>query len=247
MKKLLICFSAFFSFTFSLWAFDISGTLHVDNYGANPSVGFSFLAEERVMEAIKIKAQAEYLTAKNYDVQTLVIGNISKLILGGGVALAITDSTEIPIIPGIEGIFGFQITDNFRIETSAIVAFTPSDITEMHNIRAKLDFLYKSKNIDSSISHTLKKRININEVLNTFNIKLEAFAPNFPVGLLVGSKIDFLTTETIRGLDLDVTGGLSFFTKKYGTYLAKVQVKVLSHKENGGIPFDISVGARFNL
>lgn len=247
MKKLILCFFATCCFIASLWSFDVSGEFHVDTYGTGPSVGFSFLAEEYLMDTMKIKAQAEYLMEKNYDVQTLVIGNISKFVLGGGFTLGIKNDFKTPIIPGIEGVIGLQVTKNFGIETSAVIAFTPSDSIELYGIRAKLDFLYKSENTDSSVSYTLKKGISVNETVNTLNIDVEAFEPNFPVGLLIGSKMDFIIAETGKGFNLHLTGGLSFITKKYGTYFAKTQIGVISQKENGGIPYDIAVGAKYSF
>lgn len=247
MRKLLVYFLITYCSTFSLWTFDLSGAVHVDTYTGSPSVGVSFSAQENITDLMVVRAQADYLTAKNYDIQTLILGVISRFTFGGGFALGIKNNTQIPIVPGIGFLFGVQATDNFGFETSAILTFTPSELAKIYDLRAKIDFLYRSENTDSSISYTLKKGVSTDELVNSLNLEVEAFEEGIPVGLLVGSGLDFFMASGDRGIDVHVMGGLSFITTRFGTYIAKAKVGVLSHNEDIGVPFDIAVGAKFSF
>ena len=76
---------------------------------------------------------------------------------------------------------------------------------------------------------------------------MEAFEEGIPVGLSIGSGVDFLIKS--GGFDFDVTmaGGLNVYAGKYGTYFVKTNIEVFSTVENRGIPYEIVVGTRFNL
>ncbi len=233
--------------TCSLQALDLSGAIHVDTYTGKPTVGFSFLAQENIAKWMSMRAQADYLAAQSYDVQALVLGEISRFTLGGGIALGIQSDATPPIVPGISLLFGLQATRHLDIETAAVLTFTPENLGKLHDLRARIDFLYKTENTDSLIGYTLRKGIATDDFINTLKLEVEAFGPGIPVGLIIGSEIDLLLVSPGIGIDVDVIGGLLVITGKYGTYFAKAKIGVLSHKEGIGIPYDIAVGARFSL
>lgn len=230
-----------------LWALDLSGALHVDTYTGSPTVGFSFLAQENITKRMSMRAQADYLSAKSYDVQALVLGEISRLTLGGGIALGIQNDVKTPIVPGIGFLFGVQATKTFSLETAAVLTFSPENLGKLHDVRARIDFLYKTENTDSVIGYSVKKGIATDDFVNTLKLEVEAFGPGIPVGLIVGSEMNLLIVSPGVGIDVNVTGGLLVIAGRYGTYFAKAKVGVLSHTKGIGIPYDIAVGAKFSL
>ncbi len=248
MRKLVSSlFVTVFCLTCSLQALDLSGALHVDTYTGKPTVGFSFLAQENITKWMSMRAQADYLTAQSYDVQALVLGEISRFTFGGGIALGIQSDATPPIVPGIGLFFGVQATKTFGLETAAVLAFSPENLGKLHNVRACIDFLYKTENTDSVIGYTLRKGIATDEFVNTLKLEVEAFGPGIPIGLIIGSEIDLLLVSPGIGIDVDVIGGLLVITGKYGTYFAKAKIGVMNHREGIGIPYDIAVGAKFSF
>lgn len=196
-----------------------------------------------------MRAQADYLTANAYEVRTLVVGSLSRLSLGGGFALGIKAGEEQAIVPGVEALFGMRVTPRLEAETSVMLTFSPANLSQIHDLRGKLKFMYKTANSTSTVGYTLVKGFlpHTDDFVNSLYMRVDAFEENFPIGLTLGSGIDFLLTSNDRGLDVHVAGGLTFITKKHGIYFGRVKMGILSHREDNGLPYDISVGASFSL
>lgn len=239
---LLLCFSSF-----SLNALELRGALHLDTFAKSHAVGFSFFAEEDITSHIAMRAQADYLKAKAYDVQTLVVGKLDIFTLAGGFALEINNGDTIPIAPGIGLLFGWQLTKALDLETTALLSFTPEDLSKLHDIRAKVLFIYNTDNTNTTFSYKADKSFATSDFINTLDLQVEAFEKGIPVGLSVGSGIDFLINNDGFGFDVTVTGGLNVYAGKYGTYFAKTTLEVFTTKEQGSLPYEVAVGARFTF
>lgn len=238
---------AFCICTLSLCAFDLLGSLHVDTFSGSHNVGFSFLAEENIIPKLAMRAEAEYLTEQEYDIQILGVVKLSPVTLGGGFALEVTQNPQLPISPGMGLLCGWQATENFAIETSAILAFTPENLGKLHDIRVKLNVFYNTENVNTDFSYKIKKGIATSDFINTLAFQVEAFEQGVPVGLIVGAGSDiFIDTEGL-GLMVSVAGGLNVYTGKYGTYFAKTKVGIFSLQSTSAIPYEIVAGARFSF
>lgn len=246
MRKLLAILLCSCILPLSLKALDLSGAIHVDTFGNDISAGVSFLAEENILKGLAVRAQAEYLTAKSYDIQALVLGELSRFTFGGGFALGIDNGLELPIAPGMGLLLGLQITRRLDLETAAIITFTPNNMGRLHDVRAKLHLHYNTQNSNATFGYRMKKGIATSDFINSLNFEVEAFELGIPIGLLVGSGVDF-TLDGGFGLDVNVVGGLSVFAGKYGTYFAKARVGVFSTGTAGSIPYEIATGAKFSL
>lgn len=238
----LICFSSF-----TLSALDLRGALHVDNFAKSHSVGFSFFAEESITPYLAMRAQADYLRAKNYDVQTLIVGTVERFKLAGGFALKINDSASLAIAPGLGMLFGWQITKALGLEATALLYLTPSDLSKLYDLRAKILFTYNTRNANTTFSYKADKSFVSNDFINTLDLQVEALEPGFPVGLAVGTGLDLLINSEGFGFDVMVSGGLNVYAGKYGTYFAKTNLEVFSTTELQNIPYEVIVGARFSL
>ena len=247
MKRLLATILLLHSFLFVLSALDLRGAIHVDTYAGTPSVGFSFLAQEHIASILSMRAQADYLSANSYEVQTMVVGSLSRFIFGGGFAMGIKAGTEHPIAPGVGALFGMRITSRLDTEASAQLTFSPINLNRVHDLRAKLKFIYKTDNAVATMGYNLLKGFSTTDFVNSLYMNVDAFEADFPIGLTLGSSIDFFFTPSDRGLDIHMLGGVTFITKKYGTYFSKVKIGVLNHQPDKSLPFDIAVGARFSL
>ena len=246
MKKNLANLFVIYVCMISLSAFDLSGSLHVDTFSGSHNVGFSFFAEENIIPKLAMRAEAEYLTAREYDIQILGVVRLSPVTLGGGFALEVTKNPQLPISPGMGLLFGWQATKNFAMETSAIVAFTPEDLGKLHDIRVKMAFFYNTDNVNTDFSYKIKKGIATSDFINTLAFQVEAFEQGVPVGLVVGADSDiFIDTEGL-GLMFSVVGGLNVYTEKYGTYFATTKIGLLSSRTDT-TPYEITAGARFSL
>jgi len=247
MRKIIVSLLLICLPSLSLGALDLRGAIHVDTFGNDHAVGFSFFAEENITQRIAMRAQADYLRAKAYDVQALVVGRFDMLTLAGGFALEINNGDTIPIAPGAGLLFGWQITRALGLETTMLLSFKPEDLSELHDIRAKILFIYNTENSNTTLSYKADKSFVTSDFVNTLDLQVEAFEEGIPVGLSIGSGVDFLIKS--GGFDFDVTmaGGLNVYAGKYGTYFVKTNIEVFSTVENRGIPYEIVVGTRFNL
>lgn len=247
MKRNIACLIAFCIYTLSLCAFDLSGSLHVDTFSGNHHVGFSFLAEENIIPKLAMRAEAEYLTKQEYDIQILGVVKFSPVTLGGGVALEVTTNPQLPISPGVGLLVGWQATENFAMETSAILAFTPENLSKLHDIRVKLNFFYDTENVNTDFSYKIQKGIATSDFINSLDFQVEAFEQGVPVGLILGAGSDiFINTEGL-GLMVSVAGGLTVYTGKYGTYFAKTKLGIFSLQNSSAVPYEIVAGARFSF
>lgn len=247
MKKIIASLLVSCICMFTLCAFDLSGSIHVDTYAGKPVVGFSFLAEENIIPKLAIRAQADYLTAQEYDIQILGILKLAPVVLGTGFALEVTNNPQLPISPGMGLILGWQITESFAMETAAILAFTPEDLGKLHDIRAKLDFFYDTENVNTDFSYKIKKGIATKDFINTLAFQVEAFEQGIPVGLTVGANSDFFIDTEGFGLTAAVLGGLNVYCGRYGTYFTTTKMGLFSLRGASSIPYEIVVGARFSL
>ena len=62
-----------------------------------------------------------------------------------------------------------------------------------------------------------------------------------------GTGIDFLTIDAGFDLTASVTGGLSIYADKYGSYFIKTKIGIFSLRNNSSIPYEIAFGARFSF
>lgn len=247
MKKIIINVLVICICTFSLWAFDLSGSLHVDTYGGSPAVGFSFFAEENIISKLAMRVQTDYLAAKEYDIQVLSLAKFSPLAFGGGFVLEITSNPLIPISPGVVFLLDWQITKRFSWVTSGMLTFTHENLGLLHGFNVKTNFFYNSENVNADFSYKLRKGIAVNDFINTLDFQVEAFETGVPIGLIVGAAADISIVDTGFDLKASVKGGLSVYAGKYGTYLAKTKVGVFSMRNSSSIPYEIAVGARFSF
>lgn len=247
MRKTIASLLVSFICICTLWAFDLSGSIHVDTFAGSPMVGCSFLAEENIIPKLAIRAQANYLTAKEYDIQILGIVKLEPVVFGGGFALEVTNNQQLPISPGMGLLLGWQITESFALETAAIVAFIPEDLGKLHDIRVKLDFFYDTDNVNTDFSYKIKKGIATQDFINTLAFQVEAFEQGVPVGVIVGAGSDFFIDAEGLGLTATVLGGLNVYGGRYGTYFATAKMGLFSLRGENAIPYEIEVGARFSL
>lgn len=247
MKKIIITALAIYIWTFSLYAFDLSGSLHVDTYGGSPAVGFSFFAEENIIPKLAMRVQTDYLTAKEYDIQILGVTKFSPISFGGGFALKVTNNPQIPISPGVGMLFDWQITKNLSWATSGLLTFTHENLGVLHDFNVKTNFFYNSENVNADFGYKIRKGIAVNDFVNTLILQAEAFEKGIPIGVIVGTGIDFLTIDTGFELTASVTGGLSVYAGKYGNYFVKTKVGIFSLKNSSSTPYEIVLGARFSF
>lgn len=243
MRKIVIILVVFSICTVSLRAFDLSGSLHVDSFAGKPMVGFSFLAEEDIIPRLAVRAQTDYLTANEYDVQILGIAKLGPVFLGGGFALEITNNLQ----PGAGLLLGWQMTKHFALETATILSFTTEDLGKLHDIRGKLDVFYDTENVNADFSYKIKMGIATTDFINTLAFQVEAFEQGIPVGLTVGAGSDFFIDAEGLGLTATVLGGLNVYGGRYGTYFATAKMGLFSLRGENAIPYEIEVGARFSL
>lgn len=247
MRKIIITLIAISIWTISLHAFDLSGSLHVDTYGGSPAVGFSFFAEENFIPKLAMRVQADYLTAREYDIQILGVAKLSPISFGGGFVLEITNNPQIPISPGVGLLFDWQITKRLSWATSGLLTFTHKNLGVLHDVNVKTNFFYNAENVIADFGYKLRKGIAINDFVNTLILQAEAFEKGIPIGLIVGTGIDFLTIDTGFELMASITGGLSVYAGKYGNYFVKSKVGIFSLKNSSSIPYEIAFGARFSF
>ena len=245
MRKIVIVL-LFLSLS-SLNALELRGAFHLDTFADSHAVGVSFFAEEDITPRIAMRAQADYLRAKAYDAQALIVGKLGIFTLAGGFALEINNGDTIPIAPGMGLLFGWQITKALDLETTALLSFTPEDLSKLHDIRAKVLFIYNTENTNTTFSYKADKSFVTSDFANTLDLQVEAFEAGIPIGLSVGSGIDLLVNSGGFDFDVTVTGGLNVYAGKYGSYFAKTTLEVFSTKDQRGIPYEVAVGARFNF
>ena len=243
MRKITIILVVFSICTVSLSAFDLSGSLHVDSFAGKPMVGFSFLAEEDIIPRLAVRAQTDYLTANEYDVQILGIAKLGPVFLGGGFALEITNNLQ----PGAGLLLGWQMTKHFALETATILSFTPEDLGKLHDIRGKLNVFYDTENVNADFSYKIKMGIATTDFINTLAFQVEAFEQGIPVGLTVGAGSDFFIDEQGFNLTVDVLGGLNVYGGKYGTYFAAARIGIFTLRVAQPIHYEVIMGARFSL
>lgn len=247
MRKIVVFLFVFSIYTLPLCAFDLAGGIHVDSFSGKPVVGFSFLAEENIIPKLAVRAQTDYLTANEYDIQILGIMKLAPVFLGCGFALEVTNNSQLPISPGMGLLLGWQITKNFALETSAILTFTPTNLEKLHDIRAKLNLFYNTENVNADFNYKLKTGIATKDFINTLDFQVEAFEKGIPVGLTVGAGSNFFIDEKGFELTTTVTGGLNVYTGKYGTYMATARIALFSLRGGSAMPYEVVVGARFSL
>jgi hypothetical protein len=247
MKKIISTVLTLYIWTFSLHAFDLSGSLHIDTYNGSPTVGFSFFAEENIIPRLAMRVQTDYLTAKEYDIQILGVAKFSPISFGGGFALEITKNPQIPISPGVGMLFDWQITKKLSWKTAGLLTFTHKNLGVLHGINVKTNFLYNSENVNADFGYKVRKGIAVNDFVNTLTLQAEAFEKGIPIGLIVGTGIDFLTIDTGFDLLASVTGGLGMYAGKYGSYFAKTKIGIFSLRNSNSIPYEIAFGARFSF
>lgn len=248
MRKFLATLALFLSCLPYLGALDLWGALHVDTYSGSPAVGFSFLAQENIVKGIATRAQSEYLTAKAYDIQTLVLGEIFRFTIGGGFALNIENNPDFSVAPGVSLIMGMQVTNRLGLELSGTLSLLSDNLSKLFGFKANAKIMYNNDNANAFVKYTIRGA-EIRGFIHRFSAEIEAFERGIPLALLLGTGLNLFMTKVDRHeLDINIMGGFSIHTKKYGKYFAKAKVGVLSHREDsGGLPYDISVGASFNL
>ncbi|MBO5124958.1 MAG: hypothetical protein J6C11_07500 [Spirochaetaceae bacterium] len=245
MRRFLAILALFLSLLPYLGALDLSGALHVDTYSGSPAVGFSFLAQENIAKGIAIRAQAEYLTAKAYDIQTLVLGKISRFTIGGGFALNIENKPDLSVAPGVSLLMGMQVTSKMSLELSSTFSLLSDNLSKLFGFKANAKIMYNNDNANAFLKYTIRGA-EARGFIHRFYAETEAFEKGIPLALLLGTGLDLFMTDQ-RELDVNVMGGFSIHTGKYGKYFAKAKVGVLSQRENSSLPYDISVGASFSL
>lgn len=247
MRTLLVVILCASVLPHALCGLDLCSSIHVDTFGQEVSVGASFSAEEHILKKLKVRSKAEYLTARAYDLQTLVLGELSIFTIGGGFALEL-DNTQTPsAVPGISLVTGIQMTRRLAMELSGTVSLKSENILKLFGFKAHGKLAYTTDNATAWIKYTMQGA-ETRGFIHRLAAEVEAFENGFPFALLLGVGADFFLMQADQqDLKVNVTGGFLIPTLKYGTYFAKTKVGVLNLQDSSSIPFDIAVGARFSL